>query len=104
MLCAVCCVLVRVLRLLRCPIRPTMDMPCHCEVRASTRTDRSECRRPPPTLCTSLLGDFSENPAENRLEGKIREIGPNSKLVAALNLLVPTIGTLFQAFRASRAA
>jgi hypothetical protein len=30
--------------------------------------------------------DFSENPAENRLEGKRYEIGPNSKLVAALNL------------------
>eukprot|EP01047_Picozoa_sp_COSAG01_P142435 COSAG01_NODE_73712_length_238_cov_10.661871_1_plen_33_part_10 len=28
--------------------------------------------------------DFSENPAENRLEGNLCEIGPNSESVAAL--------------------
>jgi hypothetical protein len=38
-----------------------------------------------------MPADFSENPAENRLGGKSREIGLNSKLVAALNL--PTNGT-----------
>ena len=45
--------------------------------------------------------DFLRILLKNRLGGKSREIGPNSKSVAALNL--PN-GTIFQVFRLYRAA